>query len=79
MLICQSSTRGVVDLLRDLFDYQISLGTVHNIVHSAVAQAQRINPQYDLSSLLVGLLDEIFQGGDPVLVGSMPPRPSASC
>ena len=79
VLICQSSTRGVVDLLRDLFDYRISLGTVHNIVHSAVAQAQRINPQYDLSSILVGLLDEIFQGGDPVLVGSMPPRPSASC
>ena len=79
VLICQSSTRGVVDLLRDLFDHRISLGTVHNIVHSAGDQAQRINHQYDFSSILVGLLDEIFQAGDPVLVGSMPPRPSASC
>jgi len=39
VLICHSSYRGVVELLRDLFDYRISLGTVHNIVHSPVAQA----------------------------------------
>ena len=69
VLICHSSYRGVVELLRDLFDYRISLGTVHNIVHSAVPQAHRINQQYDLSNILVGLLDEIFQAGDPVLVG----------
>ena len=69
VLICHSSTRGVVELLRDLFDFRISLGTVHNIVHSAVAQARRINQQYDLSTIHIGLLDEIFQAGDPVLVG----------
>ena len=69
VLICHSSYRGVVELLRDLFDYRISLGTVHNIVHSPVAQARRINQQYDLSTILIGLLDEIFQARDPVLVG----------
>jgi hypothetical protein len=69
VLICHSSCRGVVELLRDLFDYRISLGTVHNIVHSAVAQAQRINQQYNLSRILVGAHDEIFQAADPVLVG----------
>ena len=69
VLICHSSYRGVVELLRDLFDYRISLGTVHNIVHSPVAQAWRINEQYDLSTILIGLLDEIFQAHDPVLVG----------
>ena len=69
MLICHSSTRGVVELLRDLFDYRISLGTVHNIVHSPVPDARRINQQYDLSTIRIGLLDEIFQAGDPVLVG----------
>ena len=69
VFICHSSTRGVVELLRDLFDYRISLGTVHNIVHSPVAQARRINEQYDLSTILIGLLDEIFQAADPVLVG----------
>jgi hypothetical protein len=69
VLICHSSTRGVVELLRDLFDYRISPGTVHNIVHSAVAQAQKINQQHDLSRIRIGLLDEIFQASDPVLVG----------
>ena len=33
------------------------------------AQARRINQQYDLSSIRIGLLDEIFQARDPVLVG----------
>ena len=69
VLSCHSSTRGVVELLRDVFDYQISVGAVHNIVHHAVSDAQRINQQYDLSPIRIGLLDEIFQAGDPVLVG----------
>jgi hypothetical protein len=69
VLICHCSTRGVIELLRDLFDYRISLGTVHNIVHGAVAQAGRINQQYTLSHIRIGLLDEIFQASDPVLVG----------
>ena len=69
VLICHSSTRGVVELLRDVFDHRISLGSVHNIVHNAVPLAQGINQQYDLSSIQIGLLDEIFQAGDPVLVG----------
>ena len=69
MLICHSSFRGVVELLGDVFDYPIALDTVHNIVHSAVAQAQRINQQYDLSTIIIGLHDEIFQASDPVLVG----------
>ena len=41
---------------------------MHNIVHSPVAQARRINQQYDLSTIVIGLLDEIFQA-HPVLVG----------
>ncbi len=59
----------MVELLHDVFDVRISLGTVHNIVHSAVAHDQKINQQYDLSTIHLGLLDEIFQAGDPVLVG----------
>jgi len=69
VLICHSSVRGVVELLRDVFDYRLSVGTVHNIVHSAVTPAQAINQQYDLSFIHVGLLDEIFQASDPVFVG----------
>ena len=69
----------MVELLRHIFDFRISLGTVHNIVHSPVAQARRINEQYDLSSIHIGLLDEIFQGAIPSWWGSMPNPPSASC
>ena len=69
VLICHSSYRGVIELLRDLFDYRISVGTGHNIVHDAVPRARTINQQYDLSGILVGADDEIFQAAAPVLVG----------
>ncbi|MBY0230767.1 MAG: hypothetical protein K2W96_15885, partial [Gemmataceae bacterium] len=46
-----------------------SLGTVHNIVHDAVAAAARHNGNQGLSGVRVAALDEIFQGGNPVLVG----------
>jgi hypothetical protein len=69
VLICHSSYRGVIEFLRDLFAYPISVGTVHNVVHDAVSQARKINQQYNLSSILVGAHDEIFQAADPVLVG----------
>jgi hypothetical protein len=68
-LICHSSYRGVVELLGDLFDFPISVGSVCNIVHSAVAAARRINQQYDFSEIRIGAHDEIYQGSDPVLVG----------
>jgi len=38
-------------------------------VHSPVPDAERINQQYDLSTIRIGLLDEIFQADDPILVG----------
>jgi hypothetical protein len=68
-LICHSSLRGVVELLRDVFDYRISLGTVHNVLQAAVAQARSCNEQQDLSGVRIGAHDEIFQGSRPVLVG----------
>lgn len=69
VLICHSSYRGVIELLRDLFDYSISVGTVHNIVHSAVPIAADHNGNQDLSDSRIAALDEIFQSGTPVLVG----------
>jgi len=68
-LICHSSLRGVVELLRDLFDYPLSVGTVHNVLQSAVEQARSCNEQQDLSGVRIGAHDEIFQGGRPVLAG----------
>lgn len=69
VLVAHSSYRGVVTMLDDLFDYPMALGTVHNIVHSAVAQARTINQSYDLSYVRIGAHDEIHQAGLPVLVG----------
>ena len=48
---------------------RISLGTVHNIVHSAVEPARAISRRVDLAAVRIGAHDEIFQAGHPVLVG----------
>jgi hypothetical protein len=66
---CRASYQGVSELFRDLFDYEICKGTVHNIVYKHLDQAKIINSQQDLSKVKEGLHDEIYQAGDPVLVG----------
>ena len=47
----------------------ISVGTVHHVLQSATQQAGVINREQDLSGIRVGLHDEIFHGGKPVLAG----------
>jgi hypothetical protein len=69
VLTCHSSLRGVVEFLAAVFDYHLSLGSVFNMVHSAVARARQINESQDLSAVRIGADDEIFQVGQPVLVG----------
>lgn len=69
-LICHSSIRGVGELFRDVFDYPISVGTVHAILMDAVEQARSYNCRRDLSGVRIGAHDEIFQNGHPVLVGA---------
>ena len=59
----------MVELLRDLFDLPISVGTVHNRLQSVTAKAVEVNRSQDLSGIEVGLHDEIFQAAHPVLVG----------
>ncbi len=70
VLICHASLRNVVELLRDLFDFPISVGTVHNIVQEAVAPARAVNDGQDLSCVRIGAHDELFQARHPVLVGA---------
>jgi hypothetical protein len=69
VLVGHAPYRAVVELFRDLFDYPISLGTVHNIVHSAVEPARAISRGVDLAGVRIGAHDEIFQARLPVLVG----------
>jgi hypothetical protein len=69
VLICHSSLRGAHELLRDLFDCPLSLGTLHDIVHRVVPLARAHNVRQDLARVRIGAHDEIFQAGRPVLVG----------
>jgi hypothetical protein len=69
VLICHSSLRGVVELLRDVSHFTISPSTVRNRLEAAAERARRINGEQDLSRIEVDLRDEIFQGSSPVLVG----------
>jgi hypothetical protein len=69
IFICRASYQGVSEFFRDILDCHISKGTVHNIVHEHLEIAKKINVQQDLSCVQEGLHDEIYQGGDPVLVG----------
>ena len=69
IFICHSSYRGLVELLRDLFDYTISIGTVHNRVKEVVPVAKKISKSVDLSSIKVASLDEIFHSNRPILKG----------
>jgi len=70
VLICHSSLRGVTELLADLFNYSLSLGSVHNILQQAVTAARAVNGHEDLARIRLGAHDEIFQGRQPVLVGA---------
>lgn len=69
IFICRASYQGVTEFFRDILDSSISKGTIHNIVHQHLEIAKKINQQQDLSNVHEGLHDEIYQAGDPVLVG----------
>jgi hypothetical protein len=69
ILICHSSFRGVVEFLKDVLGFPLSLGSVANIVHAAVGPARAHNQGQDLSLIRIGAHDEIYQTQQPVLVG----------
>jgi hypothetical protein len=70
LLICHSSYRGVLEFFRDLLGIPLSVGTVHNIVRAAIDQARPHNLGQDLANVVIAGLDEIYQNGQPVLVGA---------
>ena len=69
VLVCHAPYRAVVEFFRDLLDWHISLGSVHNIVRSAVEPARAISGRINFAGVGDGALDEIFQAQKPVLVG----------
>ena len=68
LLICHGSYRGVVELLRNVFNYSLSVERVHALAHEAMERARRL-PSPSLARVRVGAHDEIFQTLLPVLVG----------
>jgi hypothetical protein len=64
-----SSYLGVVEFMRDLLGVSTSMGTIHQVLHSAARQAGSINRCLELSGIRVGLQDELFHGAAPVLAG----------
>src|SRR5271154_4965966 len=69
IFICRASYQGVMEFFRDILDYDISKGTVHNVVYEHLQKAKKINLEQNLSDVKKGLHDEIYQAGHPVLVG----------
>jgi hypothetical protein len=67
ILVGHCSYRGVKDILCSLFDYSISIGSIHNIVQDTVKDVKELHKNEDLSGIRIGAPDEIFQGGKPVL------------
>jgi hypothetical protein len=50
VLIGHCSYRGIQEILRDVFDWSMSLGHIHTITRSGLAKACEINQAQDLSS-----------------------------
>lgn len=69
LLVGHSSYRGIYELLRDVVHCPRSLGYIHQVAHAAMERAHAHNGQYDLAPVTIGAHDEIFQTGQPVLVG----------
>src|SRR3954465_7975151 len=58
-LICRASYRGIIEFMRDVMGWAVSLGTVHNVLAEAARRASVINSGIELSAVQVGLHDEI--------------------
>jgi hypothetical protein len=69
MLLGHTPYRNIAMIVKDLFDYDISEGTIHTIFIDAVDQARTINSSEQLSSIEVTGNDELFHHNKPVLSG----------
>jgi hypothetical protein len=69
ILHCRACHRGIYKLFLDAFDYDISLGTIHNIVQEATVTANNINTKVDLKAVTLAAHDELFHHDKPILSG----------
>jgi hypothetical protein len=69
VLDCRSTFRGVIKAIKNLLDYNISLGKISSIVKSAIIKAIIINAMQNLKNVKRGAHDELFHQNKPVLAG----------
>ena len=69
MLLGHTSYRSIIMLLKDVLDYDISLGSINAIFNDAVEQARTINDGEDLTNIAVTANDELFHKNKPILSG----------
>ncbi len=69
---CKGSIEDIQAHLENIFDLHISEGSICNILNEAAVRAKAFNESIRLDKIKIGVSDEIFQAGDPVLVGVDP-------
>lgn len=69
VLRCRASHRGVKNLLLDVFDYDSSLGSIHNVIEQAKSKATSINNAQSLNAVKRAAQDEMFHHNAPILTG----------
>lgn len=65
-LICKSSYRDTKFFFSTMYNYDISIAWIHNIIYEASAVAEKINESYDLSSIKSSASDEVFHQNEPI-------------
>ena len=66
-LICKSSYRDIMFFLKDIIHYDLSIGSVFNILDASADKAMLLNQSYDLSKIIVSAADEAFHRDNPIL------------
>lgn len=69
---CKGSIEDIQAHLENIFDIHISEGSISNILTEAAEKAKAFNDSIPLDRIKIGVSDEIFQAGSPVLVGVEP-------
>ena len=65
--ICNSSYRGIIFFIKTIFDYDISIGNVFNILGNASGEAKKVNESYSFETIKNSAADEVFHRNSPIL------------
>ncbi len=66
-LTCRSTYRHIIEFLRDFLGFDISIGSVFNIINDAAIKASDINKSYNLGQVKNSSSDEVFHRNQPIM------------